>query len=218
MYRTMIAGVTVAALLVAVFCVAAPAAEKVSAAKATSTLVLPAVKVDPPENKHFITKWLTLGNFTFGENDFGGDPQKDSLDKAFMANEAALDGTQAAPKGTKWEEKSFNDPSSDGKIDLGEEPEHATVYAVAWVNAPEKITDAKLLVGSDDYMKVWINGKQVFAYNTERRSGEADQDTVPGITLEKGPNRVVVKCVNIVFAWCFYLRFADKAGNAYVVK
>ena len=73
-------------------------------------------------------------------------------------------------------------------------------------------------MGSDDYIKVWINGKLVHTYKTERRSGEADQDTVTGISLAKGSNRIVVKCVNVVNAWNFYIRFTDKDGKAFAVE
>jgi hypothetical protein len=104
-----------------------------------------------------------------------------------------------------------------GEIDLGYN-EHACTYAVAVVECPEAVTDAKLLVGSDDYVKVWINGKLVHTYKSACRAGEADQDTVKGVSLNKGENRIVVKCVNVLSAWNFYLRFADKDGNAFVVK
>ena len=92
------------------------------------------------------------------------------------------------------------------------------MYAVAWVNCPEAITHAKLLLGSDDYVKVWVNGKLVHTYKAGSRAGEADQDTITGINLSKGENRIVVKCVNALGAWNFYLRFADKDGNSYAVK
>jgi hypothetical protein len=188
-----------------------------AAAKATSTLVVPAQKATIPEVKHFITKWLLLGPFTFGENDFGGYPQTASVDKEFIPKEADLDGTQAAPKGAKWQAKAFNDTDSPGKIDLGE-AEHVATYAVAWVDCPEAITDAKLLVGSDDFVKIWINGKLVYTYKTECRAGEADQETVKGISLNKGVNRIVVKCTNILGGYDFFLRFTDKNGYPYSVK
>ena len=81
-----------------------------------------------------------------------------------------------------------------GEIDLGE-TEHAVIYAVAWLDCPEAITDAKLLTGSDDYIKVWINGKLVHTYNTECRAGEADQDTDDRHHAEQGrePDRRQVR-------------------------
>lgn len=215
MWRTMAAGVVAVVVLAACLQAGEPAAAK-APTKAVSKLVLPAVKAAYPEQKHFINKWLILSEFTFGENDFGGDPQTAAADKAFMPKEGDLDGTQPAPKGTKWEEKLF-DGATPGEIDLGT-TEHATAYAVAWLNCPEAISNAKLLVGSDDYIKVWIDGKLVHSYNADRRSAEVDQDSVSGISLAKGYNRIVVKCVNVVSVWSFYLRFTDKDGKAFVVE
>ena len=80
------------------------------------------------------------------------------------------------------------------------------------------MSNAKLLVGSDDYIKVWINGKLELTYKTDRRSAEADQDTASGISLAKGYNRIVVKCVNVVSVWNFYLRFTDKDGKSFAVE
>ncbi len=195
------------------------AADEAAKKPPVSTLVLPATKVTIPENKHFVTKWLLLGPFSFGENDFGGYPQTGSIDKVFMPDEGSLNGTQAPPAGSKakWQLKSFNDTDSPGKIDLGE-AEHVTTYAVAVVDSPEAIDNAKLLVGSDDYIKVWINGKLVHTFKTECRAGEADQDTETGISLKKGENLIVVKCVNILAGYDFFLRFTDKDGKAIAVK
>jgi hypothetical protein len=210
---------TIVAILALTLLMAMPvrAADEAAAAKATSTLVVPAQKATIPEVKHFITKWMVLGPFTFGENEFGGYPQTGAVDKEFMPKEADMDGTQAAPKGAKWQTKSFNDTDSPGKVDLGE-AEHVATYAVAWVECPEEIKDAKLLVGCDDFVKIWINGKQVYTYKTECRAGEADQETVKDITLNKGVNRIVVKCVNILGAYDFFVRFTDKNGYPYSVK
>lgn len=213
MCRTIVALLAVSVLLV----LPALAADEALTAKATSTLVIPAQKAAIPEAKHFVTKWALLGPFTFGENDFGGYPQLTSVDKEFMPKEADLDGTQAAPKGAKWQAKSFNDTDSPGKVDLGE-AEHVNYYAVAWVDCPEAITGAKMLVGCDDFVKIWINGKLVYTYKTECRAGEADQETVKDVSLNKGTNRIVVKCVNILGGYDFFLRFTDGKGYPYTVK
>jgi hypothetical protein len=213
MCRTIVAGFALSLLLV----ISVQAAEATKAP--VSTLVTPAVKATIPEVKHFVTKWALLGPFAFGENEFGGYPQTASADKEFMPNESALDGTQAPPKDSKakWQVKSFNDTDSPGKVDLGE-AEHVATYAVAVVDSPEAITDAKLLVGSDDYIKVWVNGKLVHTFKTECRAGEADQETVTGISLKKGENVIVVKCINVLAGYDFFVRFTDKDGKAYSVK
>jgi len=191
---------------------------------ACSALVLPAPNVAIPFGQsQFVTKWTVLGPFTFGENDFGGDPQTAAVDKEFMPDEGALDGTQKPPAASKaaWKVNEFKDAATAGMIDLDtfyNQIEHAAVYAVAWVVATEDVNDAKLLVGSDDYIKVWINGKLVHKYDTARRAGEPDQDLASGIKLNKGMNRIVVKCVDVVLDWNFYLRFTTKDSKAIGVK
>jgi hypothetical protein len=58
----------------------------------------------------------------------------------------------------------------------------------------------------------------VHTFKKERRAGLADQDAIADITLQKGVNRVVVKCVDVVMGWNFYLRFATKDGKAIGIK
>ena len=171
--------------------------------------------------EHFVTKWLVLGPFEFTADDFGGDQQQAATDKAFVPDEAGLNGLQIPPKPAAWTEKQFADDTEIGRVDLDgafEGIEHAAAYAVSWVHCSEEIASAGLLVGSDDYIKVWINGKAVHTYKTERRAGEADQDKIENITLRKGYNRIVVKCVDVVLGWNFFLRFVDKDGKPIAVK
>jgi hypothetical protein len=169
---------------------------------------------------HFVTSWMLLGPLPFKEGDFGGDQQQSSADKEFMPNEGELDGTQKPSAGAAWKCMQFTS-SEAGLVDLDPvygELEHVAAYAVAWLECPQDVPDAKLYVGSDDYMKVWINGRLVHTYNKERRAGERDQDIVGGVALRKGPNRIVVKCVDVVLGWNFYFRLTDAQGRPFLVK
>lgn len=199
---------------------AAPPAAK-EPAQAVSVLELPKPDTSPLlSEKCFVTKWLVLGPFKFGPDDFGGGHQQPANDKEFMPNEGALDGTQKPPEGLKWQEVQFKGDKLAGQVSLDklyDKIDNAAAYAVAWLNCPQEVKDARLLIGSDDYVKVWVNGKLVHTYSTARRASEWDQDTVPGIALQKGYNRVVVKCVDVVFDWDFYFRLADKDGKPITV-
>ena len=169
---------------------------------------------------HFVTSWMLLGPFPFKEGDFGGDQQQASINKEFMPNEGELDGTQKPPAGAAWKGMQFTSDQG-GLVDLDPvygELEHVAAYAVAWLECPQDVPNAKLYVGSDDYMKVWINGRLVHTYNKERRAGERDQDIVGGVALQKGPNRIVVKCVDVVLGWNFYFRLTDAQGRPFLVK
>ncbi len=190
--------------------------------RAISDLVLPAEKAGQAvTEENFVMNWLVVGPITFKESDFGGEQQQAAADQKFVKNEGGLDGTQTPPEGAAWQEKTFTGDGLDGCIDLDalyNEAEHVAAYAVAWLKCPAGVKGAKLYVGSDDYIKVWINGKLVHTYKTERRAGEPDQDCVGGIALKKGYNRVVVKCVDVVLGWNFYLRLTDAKDRPMVVK
>jgi hypothetical protein len=219
LHRTMVVGMVLLAFSTSTVR-AADEAAKPSKDKATNELIVPAERTPWADAKHFINKWLLLGPFVFGAKDFGGGQQTAAADKEFMPKEAELDGTQEPPqdaKGVKWQARDYSGARVPGEITPAN-LEHAATYAVAWVKCPEAITNAALLVGSDDYAKVWINGKLVYTYKAGTRAGEADQDEVTGVNLNKGENRIVVKCVNALGGWSFYIRFTDKNGKAYAVK
>jgi hypothetical protein len=189
---------------------------------AVSELTLPTEKTSSSATeKSFVMDWLVLGPFKFGEADFGGDQQQPAAAHAFVRDEAALDGTQVAPPGAAWKANHFAGNAGTGQVDLDSfygAIEHAAAYAVAWLDCPEDRSDLKLYVGSDDYLKIWINGKLVHTYDVQRRASSADQDVVKGIRLAKGLNRVVVKCVDVVFDWDFYLRLTDAKDKPVAVK
>ena len=190
-------------LVAAVAALGGCAIEEITPTKAIGDLSLTKAAPDAVAQEHFVTNWLVLGPFTFKADDFGGGHQQPSADKAFMPGERGLNGTQAAPKPAAWTEKQFSDSRFTGRVDLEElygKIDHAAAYAVCWVYCPEKITGATLLTGSDDYITVWINGKAVHTYKVERRAGRADQDKIENVTLKKGFNRIVVKCVDDVFS------------------
>ena len=190
--------------------------------QAVSDLVLPAGETGASvTEQHFVTNWLMLGPMTFKEEDFGGGHQQPSADQEFVKNEGRLDGTQTPPQGATWQENRFTSAEGDGRVDLDafyNQADHAAAYAVAWLTCPAAVKNAKLYVGSDDYLKIWVNGKRVHTYKTERRAAEADQDCVTGISLKQGYNRVVVKCVDVVLGWNFYFRLTDAQGRPIAVK
>jgi len=190
--------------------------------QAISNLALPTGQTGMAvTEKHFVMDWLMLGPITFKEADFGGDHQQPSADQEFVKNEGRLDGTQTPPEGAKWQENRFASVQGDGRVALDafySGADHVAAYAVAWLKCPAAVKDAKLYVGSDDYLKIWINGKRVHTYKTERRAGEADQDCVTGIALKQGYNRVVVKCVDVILGWNFYFRLTDAKDRPIAVK
>jgi hypothetical protein len=73
----------------------------------------------------------------------------------------------------------------------------------------------RMLTGSDDALRVWINGDLVTG-KLLLRGAAPDQDRTD-VSLRKGENRVLVEVSNGGGAWGFYLRFEDPAGGRWTV-
>jgi hypothetical protein len=87
--------------------------------------------------------------------------------------------------------------------------EQAIVYGLAYVFSPDD-REAALLLGSDDGVRVWINGGLVHT-NPTYRAAEPDLDRV-AVRLKKGWNKVLVKVLQGAGGWGFYVRIADPEG------
>ena len=75
----------------------------------------------------------------------------------------------------------------------------------------EEMKGVKMKTGSDDQMKVYLNGKEVIKV-TDARASDTDQDTTE-VTLQKGENVLVAKVINEKVEWKFCVRFCDKADK-----
>jgi putative heme-binding domain-containing protein len=71
-------------------------------------------------------------------------------------------------------------------------------FGVAAVESPED-RPAQLVVGSDDTLTVWFNGRRVYDFD-RRRSFKPDSERVE-VKLRKGANRLVIKCGNRGGPW-----------------
>ena len=79
-------------------------------------------------------------------------------------------------------------------------------YAWAQIEMPEE-RQAVLGIGSDDGVKVWLNGELVHEYWVCRGVG-IDNDRVP-VTFKKGMNQLVLKVQNQGGPWGFCCRLLD---------
>jgi uroporphyrinogen decarboxylase len=95
-----------------------------------------------------------------------------------------------------------------GFVDLGAclgDAEWACAYGYAEVTSPCD-GDVTLGVGSDDGIKVWLNGEVVHVEETQR-SCQGVANMVP-VTFRKGANRILVKIDNYILGWGFVLGYA----------
>jgi hypothetical protein len=72
--------------------------------------------------------------------------------------------------------------------------------------------DARLELGSDDGIKVWLNHAVVHANNTER--GPAPRQDVVNVKLNEGWNELLLKVTNRSGGWAFGCRLRQPDGSA----
>ncbi|HUT47112.1 MAG TPA: DUF4932 domain-containing protein [Sedimentisphaerales bacterium] len=106
------------------------------------------------------------------------------------------------------------DERIDGFVDLAAilgRVNWAAAYAATCVQSPDT-RDVQLRIGSDDDIKVWLNGELVLSRNVDRPAAR-DEDIVP-VTLRKGANRLLLKVCNRLYSWGFYTRITDPTGQS----
>ena len=82
----------------------------------------------------------------------------------------------------------------------------------AWTTVTvEEAREVELRVGSDDDVKVWVNGIAALI-NQIGRAAQPDQDRVH-VSLKQGRNQILIKVCNREQDWGFYLRFTDADGR-----
>jgi len=168
---------------------------------------LPTIALDRIElasRSRFIAPWYLIGPFD-NPGDAGLEtpypPETESFDPG--AAYTGKDGRQIG-----WQE--INKADLIYIQDLLKPNEMAVAYARTHVVSPDGRT-TELLLGSDDYAKVWLNGELVWR-NRTGRSLAADQDRVV-VTLKQGVNTLLLKIVQGGGRWGYVARFRDPAGE-----
>jgi hypothetical protein len=148
-----------------------------------------------------LRQWLILGPFP--------DPDYTALTTALIPEETVLPSHSDQVGTLTWS-------GLDAKEDLVDffarftPNTNAVAYAHVYLYAP--ITTAcTLLFGSDDGMRIWLNGAQLFSLRT-RRPADPNQNRLP-ITLKQGWNRLLVKVDQGTGAWGCYLRLLTPDGR-----
>ncbi len=167
------------------------------------------VAVDQP-----LKEWLVLGPIPAQEDSATPD-QADARKSGFEADLLKEAGGEAKidPKADEalnargGEQKWRLYESQTDEIDLVKalgKHEFAVGYAAATLESPEE--QSRIVgLGSDDAVRVWLNGELVHQHAAPRAL-TADQD-VFAIKLQKGPNRLLVKVANDRGDWGFTFRF-----------
>ena len=94
------------------------------------------------------------------------------------------------------------------KIQQGD---RCAAYLKTFVRASEA-AEASLQVGSDDFIKVWLNGKEVHSHNVKLRSLKPAEDKI-AVKLIKGWNELLLKVVDEKENWEACARFRTAKGR-----
>jgi hypothetical protein len=96
-----------------------------------------------------------------------------------------------------------------GFVDLGAlfgHAEHISAYVYRRVYSPKK-QQAALLCGSDDFIRVWLNGKQIHEHLRPRIATPTDDCVLA--TLEPGWNTLLARVVNVRGNHALYWRLSN---------
>ena len=164
-------------------------------------------KVSRKRRVMFVPDWAVLG--PFDQNVIAKKFSRDTvLAQECMNQEAGGVSFQMVPKGFQW--RQIQSLSNDGRINLTEVFKKNRSAAAAWlvteIEVDRDYPDARMLVGIQQFGRVFLNGRQVFV-STAKTPSRADGSNIP-VKLEKGRNRIIVKTASSNFrTWHVFLRF-----------
>jgi hypothetical protein len=184
---------------------------------------IPAAKVPegPPsrdpsrmDNEGFIRYWLILAPLPSEKEQAGGaEILADRLRGEGNIRPRAEEKCSYKGKDYTWKRYKATEFFIDFKKFVeGQKADDALAYAVAYVYCDEAMRDLKVLAGSNDQCRVYINGLSVLQQD-KSRTMERDQSIANGIVLKKGENVVILKVANEKNLWQGCLRFMDKNGT-----
>ncbi len=160
-----------------------------------------------PRKLGFIVRWWLLGPLP--------NPDNKAFDQAFIdessTNPLRQETVRVDNRLIRWREIRTLDPQ--GIVDLRQffrQNEWVACYAYTEFVVDNDM-EAELRVGSDDSVKVWLNGQLVHQFSG-MRGLSVDQDRIR-VRLQKGVNRLLLKVTQGGGGWEFCVRLTDLQGN-----
>jgi len=206
MSRTATAGVYLAACLAA-FALGVP----ICGAGTTAQALAGQATYTGLQPERFMTKWLLLGP-VFSGNDPSVRADEQERKKAFgtdpFSTEQFQDKVRIGDREYAWTACASPVATIDLTRTFGAKT-GATAYAWADIDMVRE-SRAILGVGSDDAVKVWLNGKLVHE-KWVQRACTADDDLVP-VTFRRGRNQLVLKIQTGPGGWGFSCRVMGQRG------
>jgi len=166
------------------------------------------------DNEGFIRYWLVLAPLPAEKEHAGGaEVAAERIPGEGLLRPKAEEKISYKGKDYAWKRYKTPEYFIDFKkfVD-GQKSENVFGYAVAYIYCDEAMRDLKVLAGSNDQCRVYVNGQSVLQHE-KGRTLERDQSIANGINLKKGENTVILKVANDGGNWQGCLRFMDKNGT-----
>ena len=172
------------------------------------------IEIDPTKHYGFVTRWLLVGPF---DNVKGVGFQNVYPPEKEVDVKASYVGKNN--QNVKWQEHTTD--KALGVVDLNEaigKLKGAVAFAYAAVSS-ETERPVELRAASNNAVRIWLNGKEVYFREEYHHGMEIDQHVGKG-TLKAGRNEILVKiCQNEqtdswAQLWSFQLRVCDYLGAA----
>ena len=98
------------------------------------------------------------------------------------------------------------------RINLDRKRDYELNYLVTYIWSPREIKGGAIYVGSDDFVQIFVNGKCVHVYKSERR-GLSPWDEVINVDFKKGWNVLNLKVVDVSHGYEFFCCLVDDTGT-----
>jgi hypothetical protein len=166
-----------------------------------------------PVHLDYIRDWLVLAPIPLP-------PDKnptDALAAEQIPNEAHLqprdgDRVQAGKCHLTWKKHRAPEFFLDFNHVLEKQVEYAVGYAVCYLIADQERKDLVLKIGSDDQVKVYVNGKEILRCDRPRPL-TADEDVISNVSLKQGTNVLVLMVINEMRDWSACARLTEPDGR-----
>ena len=170
---------------------------------------LDTVTYDGLTQGEFMKKWLILDPIPIQADGDLNIPSEQFQEDVFAADQVDVSNFQETVNISGREYQWLLLKNKYEIFDLTDEFGESSMITYAWaqIEMPEE-TKAVLGIGSDDGVKVWLNGELVHEYWVCRGVG-VDNDRVP-VTFKKGMNQLVLKIQNQGGPWGFCCRLLDE--------
>ncbi|MCL4219515.1 MAG: DUF4838 domain-containing protein, partial [Candidatus Hydrogenedentes bacterium] len=156
------------------------------------------------QEQGFINRWLLCGPFDnqgMKGHDYAYPPETAiALDAEYEGKDGVAD---------VWRQN--HTPEWQGYVDLLKEYERTDwvcAYALCWITVEDGAREVMLRLGSNDSIKAFINGEEVWDNKVSRVAG-VDDDLIP-LTLPEGTSTLLLKIGQSGRDWGFYCRITER--------